>query len=277
MNEYRPLKNIDLSGIETKRIRATGYKSDHNTPCKHFFDACPLDFVLSNEAYKGLYIALKEKAYQDGGNDYNGGWYMIFNDIGDNVYIEFLGFMGNEDLERMIEKINSMQAYIGRAGFLSYCSLLSARGWFVKNPELMALDMIGESELAKKYRIEKAAIIEKKEQEDRERREQYRKEQEEKARRLAEEKENALREAATKIRNRQTTDNDNGIILDLMRKYGVDVPLRTQGWILDCLVCVTFDGDTVNYRYYKRKNGRGSQKVFDCIRDLVRAIDKEAA
>lgn len=277
MNEYKPLKNIDLSGIETKRIRATGYKSDHNTPCKHFFDACPLDLVLSDEAYKGLYIALKEKAYQDGGNDYNGGYYMTFNDIGDNVYIEFLGFMGNEDIERMREKLNSMQAYIGRSGFLSYCAALSARGWFVKNPELMTLDMIGEVELVKKYRIEKAAIIEKKEQEDRERREQYRKEQEEKQRRIEEEKRAALEAAAEKIRNRQTTDNDNGIILDLMRKYGVDVPLRTQGWILDCLVCVTFDGDTVNYRYYKRKNGRGSQKVFDCIRDLVKAIDEEVA
>ena len=277
MNEYRPLKNIDLSGIETKRIRATGYKSDHNTPCKHFFDACPLDLVLSNESYKGLYIALVNKAYQDGGNDYNGGWYMTFNDIGDNVYIEFLGFMGNEDIERMREKLNSMQAYIGRSGFLSYCAALSARGWFVKNPELMALDMIGEVELVKKYRIEKAAIIEKKEQEDRERREQYRKEQEEKARRLAEEKENALREAATKIRNRQTTDNDNAIILDLMRKYGVDVPLRTQGWIIDCLASVKFDGDKISYSYYRRKNGKGSQKVFDCIRDLVNAIDKEVA
>ena len=275
MNEYRPLKNIDLSGIETKRIRATGYKSDHNTPCKHFFDACPLDLVLSNESYKGLYIALVNKAYQDGGNDYNGGYYMTFNDIGDNVYIEFLGFMGNEDIERMREKLNSMQAYIGRSGFLSYCAALSARGWFVKNPELMALDMIGEVELVKKYRIEKAAIIEKKEQEDRERREQYRKEQEEKARRLAEEKENVLREAATKIRNRQTTDNDNAIILDLMRKYGVDVPLRTQGWIIDCLASVKFDGDKISYSYYRRKNGKGSQKVFDCIRDLVNAIDKE--
>jgi len=277
MNEYRPLKNIDLSSIEAKRIRATGYKSDHNTPCKHFFDACPLDLVLSDEAYKGLYIALIRKAYQDGGDDYNGGWYMTFNDIGGDVCIEFLGFMGNEDIERMREKLNSMQAYIGRSGFLSYCATLSARGWFVKNPELMALDMIGEVELAKKCRIEKAAIIEKKEQEDRERREQYRKEQEEKARRLAEEKENALREAATKIRNRQTTDNDNAIILDLMRKYGVDVPLRTQGWIIDCLASVKFDGDKISYSYYRKRNGKGSQKVFDCIRDLVNAIDKEVA
>ena len=107
--------------------------------------------------------------------------------------------------------------------------------------------------------------------------EEKRKEQEEKARRLAEEKENALREAATKIRNRQTTDNDNAIILDLMRKYGVDVPLRTQGWIIDCLASVKFDGDKISYSYYRRKNGKGSQKVFDCIRDLVNAIDKEVA
>ena len=202
---------------------------------------------------------------------------MTFNDIGDNVYIEFLGFMGNEDLERMIEKINSMQAYIGRSGFLSYCATLSARGWFIKNPELMALDMIGEVELVKKYRIEKAAIIEKKEQEDRERREQYRKEQEEKQRHIEEEKRIELKAAAEKIRNRQTTDNDNGIILELMRQYGVKVPLRTQGWILDSLASVKFDGDKISYSYYRKRNGKGSQKVFDCIRDLVKAIDEEVA
>lgn len=277
MYDYTALKSIDLSGIETKRIRATGYKSDGNTPYKHFYNAMPLDVVLSDEAYKGLYIALIRKAYQDGGDDYNGGYYMTFNDIGDNVYIEFLGFMGNEDIERMIEKINSMQAYIGRSGFLSYCATLSARGWFIKNPELMALDMIGEVELVKKYRIEKAAIIEKKEQEDRERREQYRKEQEEKQRRIEEEKRIELKAAAEKIRNRQTTDNDNGIILELMRQYGVKIPLRTQGWILDSLASVKFDGDKISYSYYRKRNGKGSQKVFDCIRDLVKAIDEEVA
>lgn len=277
MYDYNALKNIDFSGIEEKRIRATGYKTDGNTPCKHFYNALPLDVVLSDEAYKGLYIALIRKAYQDGGDDYNGGYYMTFNDIGDNVYIEFLGFMGNEDIERMREKLNSMQAYIGRSGFLSYCAALSARGWFVKNPELMALDMIGEVELVKKYRIEKAEIIEKRQQEEKERREQYRKEQEEKQRRIEEEQRIAIKTAEEKIRKKENVINADGIILKLMRKYNIDVPLRTQGWIIDNLVSVSFSDDSISYRFNRGKNGRGSQKVFDCLWELMRVIEKEVA
>lgn len=273
MNDYKALKNIDLSGIETKRIRSTGYKADFNTACKHFYNAHPLDVVLNNDAYKGLYIALVKKSYQDGGSDYNGGYYMTFSDIGDNVYIEFLGFTGYDDIERMKEKLDSMQAFIGRAGFLSLLADTAAHGWFIKNPELLALDMIGEVELADKYRKEKVVWVAKREQEEEERREQRREEQ----RRMEEEKRIELDKAAQKIRSRQTTDNDNGIILELMNRYGVNVPSRTKGWILDCLVSITFNDGQISYIYRKSKNGKGSQRVFVCINELIEAIDKEAA
>ena len=97
----------------------------------------------------------------------------------------------------------------------------------------------------------------------------------EKQRRWEEEKRLELETATNKIRNRESTPNDNGVILDLMRKYGVNVPLRTQGWILDYLVSVTFNGDSISYTYLRRNKGRGSQKIYDCLHDLVSAIDTE--
>ena len=66
------------------------------------------------------------------------------------------------------------------------------------------------------------------------------------------------------------------IVNHLMRKHGVAVPLRTQGWINDKLKAVTVGDDgaiSVNYR--KAKGAKCSEKVFDCLFDLVRAV-KEA-
>ena len=38
-----------------------------------------------------------------------------------------------------------------------------------------------------------------------------------------------------------------------MRRYGIDVPLRTQGWILNSLSEVDFDDQNgMSYMYWKR-------------------------
>jgi len=269
------LKDIDFSNVESKRIRTIGYKKDGNTPCKHFYDAYPLNKVFNNEAYKSLYIALIRKSYQDGGNDYNGGYYMIFNDIGNNVHVEFLGVSGHDDIDLIKGKINTMQARIGRNGFLSYLINETAKGRIARNSDIMALDMIGETELAEKYRQEKIVVIEKRKQEEKERREQYIKEQEEKEKRIEEEKRIALETAEKKIKNRQTVENDDGIILELMRKYNINVPLRTQGWILKCLISVSFNEYGVSCNYRKYNKNKCSQKVFDCLEELINIIDSQ--
>ena len=59
----------------------------------------------------------------------------------------------------------------------------------------------------------------------------------------------------------------------LMRQYRVEVPLRTQGWINDKLSSATIrDGRCVSLRYLRAKNARGSQKFFECMNALIRAV-----
>lgn len=66
------------------------------------------------------------------------------------------------------------------------------------------------------------------------------------------------------------------IVNHLMRVYQVDVPLRTQGWINEKLVSATIrDGRCENLQYYRGKSGRCSQKFFECMDDLIRAIVDE--
>lgn len=69
---------------------------------------------------------------------------------------------------------------------------------------------------------------------------------------------------------------ETSIVLMLMRRYGVNVPIRTQGWINEKLVSVTIVNeccDSLSYRRYK--NAAVSQKFFDCMNDLVRRVNEE--
>lgn len=63
------------------------------------------------------------------------------------------------------------------------------------------------------------------------------------------------------------------IVNYLMRQYHVDVPLRTQGWINEMLSSATIEDERCTYiRFFHSKRGRGSQKIFECMNDLIRAV-----
>lgn len=68
------------------------------------------------------------------------------------------------------------------------------------------------------------------------------------------------------------------VVNHLMRRYGIKVPLRTQGWINDKLATATIrDGVCAHVQYRKTKNGKGSQAVFGFLSELAQAARKEAA
>lgn len=63
----------------------------------------------------------------------------------------------------------------------------------------------------------------------------------------------------------------------LMREYGVNVPLRTQGWINDSLYSLTIrDGSCSHLQYYKSKHGRGSQAIYGYVNELIQAVRNTA-
>ena len=63
----------------------------------------------------------------------------------------------------------------------------------------------------------------------------------------------------------------------LMRKYEVNVPLRTQGWINDRLVSVTIEnGRCEHLKYMRGKGGQCSQRFFDCMNELIQKVTTEA-
>ena len=71
--------------------------------------------------------------------------------------------------------------------------------------------------------------------------------------------------------------NSYSIVLYLMRQYRIDVPLRTQGWIIEKLIHATVrDGRCCHVQYLRGRNGRCSEKVFTCMDKLVQAVTEQA-
>ena len=65
------------------------------------------------------------------------------------------------------------------------------------------------------------------------------------------------------------------IINYLMRQFGVNVPLRTQGWINEKLTSITIkDGRCDELRFMRVKGCRCSEKVFECLGALVDAVQE---
>ena len=66
------------------------------------------------------------------------------------------------------------------------------------------------------------------------------------------------------------------IVNHLMRLYGVEVPLRTQGWINEKLIRVVVkDRRCSDLRYWSGKGSRCSDKIFDCVNALIEKVCAE--
>lgn len=116
------------------------------------------------------------------------------------------------------------------------------------------------------------------------RREQLDKENKERSRLAAEKKraeeEAEAREAEEEIKNAENVFMNGGkltggrMVCNLADKYGVSIPIKTRGWILDRFAQCIFDGDEMRVSFYKRKNNSGSTKIYDVLSEIKAAIKK---
>ena len=99
-------------------------------------------------------------------------------------------------------------------------------------------------------------------------------EREEEEKRLAE-IEKAISDAENVIREHKTVYNEeihgSTVILRIFKKYGVNVPLKTQGWINNALGSVTYEGNgRIKYTYCRSsKNSTVFCKYFQELAEKI--------
>lgn len=87
-----------------------------------------------------------------------------------------------------------------------------------------------------------------------------------------------LRNKAVTIFTSRYSHKTTCVINHLMDQYGIDVPIRTRGWIKDRLsVAYINNGHCGSVTYLRAKGGKCSEKFFECMNALIQAVNQPTA
>lgn len=264
MEQY--LSEFDFTEFTPVTKPVLEYKSDGNTPTIRNHYVYPADKLFQDKEMKGIYLYKIKGDYQDT-------FYALFD------YGKFLYGVHCPNREISVV-IDALRAFPHR-DFVEFAEAVYKSGEWMKNVFMHGLRVMGHHDLAAKYEKYHEEQWEDRRKKDEERKLEYQKREVERQAALQKEIDDAIAKAEGAIRNRNTISNDivqgKSIIIRLMDKYDVNPPLRTRGWIMNMLAEVEFmDGDGLCYRYWRTKNGKGSQAVGTYMYELIDKI-KEAA
>lgn len=262
------LKEINFEALQPVRRKYITFAKDGNKVVKPYKTLYCLEQITENPAHKDLYIKVvhgKESWEKDS--------YCVFEDLGE--ICNKVGWINRWwTLEKTTEQLEQYP-YLGKEGLLKRLKESEENGYYINKVDIELCFILGETELARhyaEYREKKVAEREQKakaEQAEREAREK-----EEEATRLAE-IEKTISDVENAIREHKTVYNEeihgSTVILRIFKKYGVNVPLKTQGWINNALGSVTYEGNgRIKYTYCR--SSKNSTVFCNYFQELAEKI-----
>ena len=263
------IREVNFETLQSVRKKCITFAKDGNTVVKPYKTLYNMEQITNNPAHKNLYIEVKKQKET---------WkeeteYYLFDDLG-----KICNYQGRFDeditLERLSELINKYP-FFGKDGLLKQLKEAEENGRYINKVDIELCFTLGEAELAKHYaEYRKKKVIEWEEERKDEQAEREAREREEEEKRLAE-IEKSILDAENKIRAKEMLYNneidDNTIVLRLLKKYSVNVPLKTQGWINNALSVITYDKDgKITYRYHS--SSKDSTVFYKYLRELEEKI-----
>ncbi len=267
------LRDYDFTTAPTVRKRCIHYAKDGNKVVKHWRELYPLEVITGHPEFAGLYLEHEKVEYSE--------YFRVYNDLGaDCIQYDCLS-VWYRVTEEAVERLNQWTPYIGLEGYKKWLEKMEAEEGWINNAMIRALTDSGETELAVHYRAYHQRQLAMREEKARSRKaDQERREQEEAAARQAQQ-DAQIQAAEQCILNGGTLQNEQilntTVVLFLMKKHGIIPPLRTQGWINERLVKVSFLDNRISCTYHKSKGGKCSMVVFDCLAQLRDKVEKAHA
>lgn len=240
------LKQIDFNGVESVRKKCVTFAKDGNRMVKPYKTVYSMERITHDPRHRNVYIetCMNDLEYR-----------LRLWDCLENFCISIGYVSGENTIEEVAQIINGLQ-YLGIEGFLNHVREKKESGKYIKKTEIEACRMLGKADYAQEYenymeaykkRLEEEWNKEEKEREELEerRKAEHRKEMESK-----------FAKAEEAIKKRQVLMNvpmeNSTLILQLMKRYGIKIPLKTQGWINKALARIFFDENgKITYCYYK--------------------------
>lgn len=261
---------IDFSKYNTERKKVICFASNGNDVVQPYRTLYNVQEITGKAEHSKLYLECIVDKY--GNKDF-----LLYEDLEACVYA-----IGRILPDVTITFLNSMIAgypYSGKSGFLKRLETTEAKGMYINNLDIKMCELLGEFDLVKHYVEYRSNYLQKRKELEEKARMEREKEaaEEEEARKKAVEK--AIDDAEEKIFKQIGFDNakveDKSVINLLMQRYGIKVPLRTQGWINEKLAKIWFDCDRITYKFYG-KSQRDNSKVFiDYLEELEAKINEK--
>ena len=270
------IKDFDFTSIHAVRKQCWTYKTDGNTPIKKGKNLYPLEIITGCSDFKGFFVEVIKYTYGDA-------TYKTWNDLGNSCIaynaIHMFGVISRDfDLQRDIDVMKEyLLPYKGMNGFRLWLENEEMHGRWIPNAHIAGLYDNGETELATYY--QKYHDIQKQQREEQYKRqeEEYKHKEREKEEKREAEKAAQINQAEQNIRERKDLKNElidgRSIVLCLMDKYGIKVPIKTQGWFNQKLAFVKWIDGGITYSYYKTKGTNGSQTAFKYLNMLENAVN----
>lgn len=262
------LREVNFETLQPVRKKCITFAKNGNTVVKPYKTLYSLEQITDNPAYKNLYIEVKELE----GTEKNEIGYYLFDDLGEICHYQGR-FEENTTVEWLLERIDKY-LYFGKDGLLKQLKEAEDNGWYINKVDIELCFILGEIELAKHYmEYREKKMTEREEERKAKQAEREAKEREKKEKRLAE-IEKAISDAEYEIKTKGTFYNeeidDSTIVLRLFKKYGINVPLKTQGWINNALARIWYRDGKISYSYYK--SSKDSTVFYKYLKELEEKI-----
>lgn len=260
------ISEMDLSKYTAERKKVIVFAKDGNTVVQPYRTLYNVQQFTGNEAHKNLWLEFVQ-------NDYGKEAY-LYEDLGICIY-KICHVLGNVDISEFTEMCSRYQ-YFGKSGYLKRLEASENNGGYINNLDIQICALIGENGLAKHYAEYRAAYLQKRkekiEAEEKERQEREEKERAE----LEAEQEKKLDAAEQKIFDNVDFKVESiykiSVINLLMKRHGINVPLRTQGWINKKLAMIVFPDGKISYKFYGKSQRDNSTVFYNYLEELEAKI-----
>lgn len=266
MNNCR-ICDIDFDGMMVEKKKCIAYTKNSNSIIKQYKNMYSLEALANNNKYKNFYIEISQ-------NKYGTMFYSLYQEITDkNICVMLYSINEYETFLEMLEECDKSEK-ISKETFLKSLSNNESKKLEIRLLDIELCRIFDEALLAEhylKYRLEFLKA----------QKERWQKQQAEwEARKKVEEEQRKAKveknvQAAIQIlKDKKELKNfdieGTTIILYLMKKFNINVPLKTQGWINNALIKIYWTGDKPSYSYYS--SSKNSTVFNRYLNELINVI-----
>lgn len=267
------IKEINFDTMESIRKKCITFAKDGNTVVRPYRTLYNVENITHDTTHKNLYFEVVK-----GRESWEETHYQVWEDL-QVICISQGWVQGFLDISEFSKKILGYP-YLGIDGFYKKLEETERNGRYINKIDIEVCALLGNIDLVMHYSEYRGnQIAEKETKRQAEAAERERKEREEEEKRLAE-IERTISEVENNIFHQKEFKNtkvdEKSVINMLMEKYGIKVPLRTQGWINSKLAMIIFDdnGD-ISYKFYGKSQRENSTVFRKYLKDLKEVIDLE--